>query len=168
MKKMVLIVSLIVLGLVSSVVIVYAGTETGTLDISANVVAVCTVTTSPVNFGDVTGELPETYANGDVTVNCPEGQAYNIALDAGLYYDGNYRFVGSSSPEVPYMLFKEAARSNEWGDSDFSNTFPYGSSIADTGTGVAQAHTVYGVLSGFSSVPAGTALTDAVTVTVHY
>jgi spore coat protein U-like protein len=146
----------------------HAAIETSTLDVSANVVPVCIVSTTPINFGDYDSDTG-VYANGDVTVACTSGTIYNIALDAGLYFSGVDRLVadGTGSNTIIYGLFKDSGFANPWGDSDFSNTFPDGASLADTGIGTAQPHTVYGDLSGGFTVPPDI-YTDVVTVTVHY
>jgi spore coat protein U-like protein len=69
---------------------------------------------------------------------------------------------------TPYWLFKDSSYNTEWGDVDFANTFPGGSSLADTGTGIAQPHTVYGYVANLlGGQPPGT-YTDTVLVTVHY
>ena len=33
----------------------------------------------------------------------------------------------------------------EWGDADYDGTYPFGTSVVDTGTGGDQLHSVYGV-----------------------
>lgn len=164
MKKILSIASLIILSVVFSG-ITNASQTTGTLQVSANVVSVCTVTTSPVNFGNVT---ESSIANGDVTVNCPSGTAYHIALDAGQHLLG-WRRVVLGPYSVKYELDKIQG-GPEWGDNDpgYANTYSYGSSVADTGNGANQAHTVYAYLLPFTGIPAGTTLTDTVTVTVYY
>jgi len=166
MKKLLSIVSLIVLSLIFSG-ITYAGQVNGTLPVSATVVGVCSVWTSAVNFGSVTG-LEDVNANGDVTVNCPLDTTYNIALDAGLNMDQDQRRILNGTNWMNYALYQDAGLSQEWGDSDYANTYASGTSLADTGSGVPQAHTVYGHLVGFPGISADTVLTDTVTVTVYY
>jgi len=168
MKKILSAVCLITLSLVFAG-ITYASQTTGTLQVSANVVGVCTVTTSPVPFGNVTGNV-YVFANGDVTVNCPAGTAYHIALDYGLHYSSGERRISSGTYNAYYGLFKTVAAPIPWGDNDpgYANTYPFGSSVADTGNGSIQAHTVYATLYNFSGIPVGTTLTDTVTVTVYY
>jgi spore coat protein U-like protein len=69
---------------------------------------------------------------------------------------------------VLYALFQDPSYTTEWGDLGFGNTYPSGSSLADTGTGIAQPHTVYGWLElGLQGQPLG-AYTDTVLVTVNY
>jgi len=143
-----------------------AATETGQLQVSATVVAACTVSTTAVNFGNVTGVNTE-YSTGDVTVNCANGLPYHIALDAGLNYASPYRKLAGSGYFADYRLGK-VGTADQWGDSDYANTYPGGASLADTGDGTNQAHPVRAWLDPFSGIPAETVLTDTVTVTVHY
>jgi spore coat protein U-like protein len=167
MKKILSLVSLIILGLVFSG-LTYAGQATGTLQVSANTVGVCTVSTIPVNFGTTDGSAL-VYANGDVTVNCPVDTTYHIALDAGAHRGGTFREVSdyTLNYSVPYSLSRTTEPSDEWGDVCGSGTYN-AVCVDDTGNGSNQAHTVYGRLGTFALIPGGTALTDTVTVTVYY
>jgi spore coat protein U-like protein len=146
-----------------------AATQTANLNVSATVAVVCTVSTTVIDFG-VLSSVDITLANGDVTVACATGVPYWIALDAGTNFVGGSRAVsieGVGPDFVQYALFKDFPTDTDWGDADFANTFPGGSSMADTGNGTAQSHTVYGVISPSESQPPGT-YTDTVVVTVYY
>jgi len=142
-----------------------AATVTGTLPVSVNVFVTCTVTTSPVNFGSVTGESSAVTA-GSVVVNCPIDIPYFITLDAGQHYSGGYRRIVSGAYSAAYELRKPDLAL--WGDSDYANTYPAGGSLPDTGTGVNQSHVVNATLFPFTGIPAETVLIDTVTVTVYY
>ncbi len=123
------------------------------------------MTTSSVNFGNVTGGSAT--ANGDVSVTCSENVAYHITLDAGLNYAAGARNLSDGGAgRFGYALYKDPALTSEWGDSDYANTFTGGSSLADTGNGALQAHTVYGRLLPGTGTPG--LYTDTVTVTVVY
>ncbi len=167
MKKIILVLGVLAFSLVFSAM-TYAASVTGQLQVSATVVTACTVSTTAVNFGNVTG-VDYVTATGDVTVNCSSGTPYNIALDKGLYGNDAARRLGPSVEEVNYFLFKPTG-SVEWGDADYAGTYMGGSSLADTGNGSNQPHTVNAQLNPtpFSGIPGGTVLTDTVTVTVYY
>ncbi len=149
--------------------IVYADSTTSSLYVQAQVVPVCQVYTSSVYFGSVLAGTTNV-ANGDVQVNCPSQTPYNIALDAGQNYSGTWRRVsdyGWPTSYIDYGLYKDSAYSLQWGDSDYANTYPYGSSLADIGNGLSQSHTVYGLLW----VPLGAPTNyyyDTVNVTVYF
>jgi spore coat protein U-like protein len=166
MKKLIISLFIMALGISLSGA-AYGGTETATLDVSVNKVVACTVSTTAVNFGDTDGTTM-LYADGDVTVNCTPGAPYNIALDAGQNYDTALgRILSYGVNTISYGLTQDPGYQTQWGDSDFANTFDEGSSLADTGDGTDQPHTVYGYVGTGNNVPAGT-YTDVVTVTVYY
>lgn len=142
-----------------------AATTTGTLDVSADVVGVCTVASTAVNFTGYDGSTVA-YANGGLTVNCPDGTAYQVALDAGGNYDGANRRLSGGSGSISYLLYQNSSLATSWGDAGYGDTYPAGVVLNATGTGNDQPHAVYGVLSA-STAPPGT-YTDVVNVTVHY
>ncbi len=142
----------------------HAGSTTGQLQVSATVVSVCTVSTTAVNFGNVTGQMVID-AMGDVTVDCPANLPYQIALDAGLHSVNSARYVASGGYSVHYSIGSPAG--GEWGDSGYGNT-SLGTPFGDSGNGSSQPHSVNASLNSFFGIPAGTVLTDTVTVTVIY
>ena len=145
----------------------YGATESGTMNISTNIVVACTVSTAAVNFGTDTGSTSVT-ANGSIMVKCSNGAAYNIALDKGL----NVLIAGSrtlrpasGTDAYIYLLYQNSALSTQWGDSDFANTFSLGASKAGTGNGSEQILTVYGK----RMVGSGTGtFSDTVVVTINF
>ncbi len=121
--------------------VAYGATSTSTLDVRTTIIPTCSVSTTPVYFGVHDGSTP-VYANGDVTVTCASGTGYRIALDAGqamFIFRSVTNVLGNG---ISYFLFKDGSWNDQWGDSDFTNTYPLGSSLADTGSGSAQPHTV--------------------------
>src|SRR6202050_1897194 len=65
----------------------WAGTSTGSIAVSATVSTVCSLATTPLNFGEValtgatTGATPGT---ATITLTCTGGGAYSVALNTGL------------------------------------------------------------------------------------
>jgi spore coat protein U-like protein len=165
MKRLIVIIGVLALSIIFGGVS-YAATVTANLEVSATYVGVCMVSTTAVNFGNVTGQGTMS-AQGNVAVNCSTGVNYHIALDAGLHYSGTKRHVSGGGMDVIYSLFKLVGL-ELWGDSDYANTFPLGTSLADTSIGGNQDHTVSAELDNFFGGTPGTVLTDTVTVTVHY
>jgi spore coat protein U-like protein len=141
-----------------------AATATATLDVSATVGVACSVSAVPVNFGNFVGERIE--ASGSITVTCSSGAPYNIALDAGQFYDGYWRMITNGTDYLAYEIWHPMA--SEWGDSDFDGTYSWGPSVSGTGDGRGQHHPVsaalrqgaYGISDGIYA--------DVVGVTVHY
>jgi len=145
------------------------------LYVSATLVAAVSVSTSSLNFGSFTPTSDtETFANGGITVNATSGLPYHITLDKGYYYgDAGYsgwRSLSNGTGYVVYGLWQDSAFTTQWGDNDYLDTYPNGSSQAGTGTGGGQAFTVYGILYPYTATTGSTAGTyvDYVTVTVNY
>jgi spore coat protein U-like protein len=167
MKKLIISLFIMALG-VTFAGAAHGATKTATLDVSVNVVPVCTVSTTAVDFGDYDGSI-DVFANGDVTVNCPIDVSYNIALDAGQNAAVG-RAVSDGVNGIGYELHQDSNLAFPWGDSDFASTYTSGPSLFDTGDGSDQPHPVYGAMLAFPpgfTTPTG-AYTDVVTVTVHY
>jgi spore coat protein U-like protein len=142
----------------------FGATATGILNVSATVVATCSVSTTAVNFGNYQGA--DLYSTGDVAVTCSQGTPYNIALDAGQNFDGS-RKIGNGVDAIPYALCQYGPCVGQWGDASYGDTYSAGYSLADTGNGASQSHTVYGWLLGTGPVSPGN-YTDVVNVTVYY
>jgi len=179
MKRLILALFIAVTGLaLAGTAQAFTSTTTGSMSVSATVLASCTVSTTNLNFGSYDGSARK-YANSTITVNCTNGTAYRIDIDAGLntLSTSDARRVktgtatASTSNTIQYLLSKTTTftGSNEWGDNGTTYcstcpTVPTGKSA--TGTGANQAHMVYGLLSTTGN-PAG-AYSDTVVVTVKY
>jgi spore coat protein U-like protein len=151
----------------------FGATASGTLNLSATVVPTCTVSTTPVNFENYDGY--DAHMPGEILVTCSSAISYHIALDAGQSFNGDSRGMRNGVDRLNYWLSKDSTLKYEWGDSDYDNTYPWGSSIegyTKTGKeGVGDTYTVYGFLLGPPYNPAvvspGT-FSDVVNVTVFY
>lgn len=136
--------------------------DTATMAVSATVTATCNVTTSPVAFGsvDVTSGT-NVDATGGISVTCTNGTAWAAAAGAGTGTGATVtaRTMTSGVNSLNYALFTDSARTTNFGG---ANT------ISGTGSGSAQASTVYGrVASGQTSVPSGS-YTDSVLISLTY
>ena len=142
-----------------------AETATGSLSTSATVTSNCIVSTSPVAFGNVdvtTGSAVN--GTGGISVTCTNGTAWaaDAAAGAGTGVSLTVRKMTAGANLLNYALYTESSRTTLWGDG------VTGSKISDTGTGSAQAKTIYGqVLASQVGAPAGS-YADTVVVTVTY
>lgn len=144
----------------------FASTTAGnTLGVSATVTSNCSVSTSPVAFGNVdvtTGSAVN--GSGNLLVTCTNGTAWSAAADAGLGTGASLatRKMASGADLLDYALYTDSGRTTLFGDG------VTGATVDDTGTGSQQSKTVYGkVLASQQSAPAGS-YADTVTVTVTY
>lgn len=133
--------------------------------VTANVQNKCTVSASTLDFGTPAGVLNASIniAPQPIAVTCASGTPYNIGLDGGLNSGNNINarkmILGANS--VAYQLYRNAGRTQVWGNTVGTNT------VAGTGTGTAQNLTVYGQVPAQTTPPAGT-YTDTVVVSVTY
>jgi spore coat protein U-like protein len=138
-----------------------AATVSTTVGMSSTVVATCTVTAAPLAFGTYSSvQIDQTTT---ITVNCSNGAAYTIGLGAGTAPGATVttrRMVNGGST-MNYSLFRDAARTLNWGTTIGTNT------VAGTGSGADQAVIIYGRIPGAQSVPSGS-YADTVAITVTY
>jgi spore coat protein U-like protein len=138
--------------------------------VSATVAKSCQVTAETLNFGSVEG-LPGA-ANVDrtsaISVTCTTPTAYTVGLapsNGATNGSGVMAPTGGvpgNSDTVPYQLYRDAGRSSIWGNVTGTNT------VAGTGSGHAQALTVYGRVLGVSANVRPDSYRDIVTVIVTY
>lgn len=132
--------------------------------VSATVINKCAVTVNPLHFGTNLGLLTTAVdASTTLGVQCSSGTAYNIGLNAGQNGGGdiNARAMVLGAGSVHYQLYRDAARSQVWGNTIGTNT------VTATGNGNTQYQTVYGQVLPQTTPSAGT-YNDIVTVTVTY
>lgn len=147
---------------------------TGTLTVSATVVPVCTVATTPVEFGEYKGE--EMNATGTISVVCSMGEPFDIKLDRGSHPNEGWRRValmGTTAESGSYLKYKlSKPDETEWTDADNNDDMPTpgDSALHADGTGIEQSFEVKGTLLGsaVNGFPAEGVYTDVVNVTVVY
>src|SRR5262249_10069002 len=142
----------------------FAGTTSGSMAVSATVIASCEVTANPLAFGnyDPVSASPLDAAT-TLSVMCTNGTTYDVAMGVGSGTGAttNTRKMSASSNLLSYSIYRDSNRSNLWGSTAGSNV------VSGTGTGAAQSINVYGRIPANQTAPAG-AYTDTVTVTVNY
>lgn len=140
-----------------------ASTTSTTFNVTANVIAACSVSATDLNFGSYT--LAELDGQSTITVTCTNGAPYSVALDVGTGSGATFdnRFMTSGANTLEYNLYTENTRTTIWGD----GTGPSTLSDNHTGSGIAQNLTVYGrVPAGQTSISG--AYADIITATVTY
>ena len=141
-----------------------AATDSDTFQVTASVLAACSITANDLNFGNY-NPVSGTPLNAATTleITCTNGAAYEVGLSAGLGAGASVatRFMTNGGNQLAYSLYSDAARTSGWGETSGVNT------VSGTGSGALQALTVYGQIPGGQSVPAGL-YTDTVTATITY
>jgi spore coat protein U-like protein len=148
-----------------------AGTATSNLSVTASVTANCTITTAPVAFGAydpvVTNASTALNGTGTVSVTCTNGASTTVTLGQGLNAGTGStdavparRLTDGATDYLTYTLYSDTNRSVVWGNT-------VGTGLANTGSGVLQALTVYGAVAPGQNVPAGS-YSDTVVATVAF
>ena len=142
-----------------------AQTATGSFTVQIQITAECLINSATtLDFG-ASGVLSSAKTGTSViTVQCTNGTTYNVGLNAGLGTGATVasrRMTGPASATVTYSLYTDATHTTVWGETIGTDT------VAGTGTGAAQAYTVYGQVPAQSTPAVGT-YSDTITVTVTY
>ena len=131
--------------------------------IGATVVKACTVTATPMAFGDYLGAQISSTAT--ISASCTAGAGYQVGLDAGTTPGAtvNHRsMTGPYSSQLSYNLYSDAGFSINWGNTPGTDT------VTGAGIGSAQALTVYGVIPAGQTSAAAGSYSDTVIVTLTY
>ncbi|WP_413935169.1 spore coat U domain-containing protein [Nitrospira sp. BLG_1] len=159
-----------------------AGTLTTTMPISVQISGGCSLSATGINFGNYAAgpSAPALTATGTISVTCPSSLPYKVSLNSGTAIQNgvigpngpvvNRAMTFSNNEQLGYELYKDAARTTIWGDSDLANTYPNGSSQSGTGIGANQTLTVFGLVPGgqLISAPTNASGTDTITVTLLF
>ncbi len=140
-----------------------ANTASASFNVTATVPTTCRITTNNLSFGSI-GVIN---ANVDASTNlgpvCTRNTPYTIGLDGGLAGATNptQRKMTNATSFVLYGIFRDAARSQPFGDTIGTNT------VAGTGTGLSQAVPVFGRVAP-QTTPAPATYVDTITATLTY
>lgn len=149
-----------------------AATDTANLGVSATVSASCAIsTTAALDFGAydpaVANASADLDGSGTISVTCTSGAPVAITLGQGANADTGStdaaparRMGDGGTNYLSYTLYSDSGRSTIWGNDATVD-------IETTGTGTAEAHTVYGRVAGGQNVPAGS-YSDTVVATVTF
>jgi len=144
------------------------GTATATFTVSLTLQANCTITANPLSFG-TTGVLSAA-VNQQTTlaVTCTNTTPYNIGLNAGTVASSTVTSrlmagtaTGNTSTTVGFQLYQDSGHSTVWGNTQGTNT------VGGTGTGAAQAISIYGQVPA-QSTPQPDTYQTTVTATVYF
>lgn len=142
----------------------FATTATGSLTVTATVTTACSIVALPLAFGNY-DPTSSTDLNGSTTatLTCTPGTAYKIGMDAGAGSGATVtlRKMTSGSNTLNYKLYRDSARTLNWGNTPGTDT------LDGTATLLTTLINIYGTIPNSQAASAG-AYTDTVTVTVTY
>jgi spore coat protein U-like protein len=131
--------------------------------VTATVPTSCGVTTTNLNFGSLGVLNSNMDSSTTVSPVCTNGAAYNIGLDGGLSgaTDPTQRKMRKASESITYGLYRDAARSQPFGNTIGVNT------VSGTGSGLSQSVTVYGRIPP-QATPSSGLYSDTIVVTLTF
>ncbi|UIJ46866.1 spore coat U domain-containing protein [Sphingomonas cannabina] len=142
-----------------------AQTATTTFPVTATVQTACAVTANPLAFGNYSPTAATALdATTTLSVLCTVGTSFTVGLNAGTATGATVttRRMTNGANTLSYALYREAARTNNWGNTPGTDTPP-----PTTAGALPTTLTVYGRVPAGQNVPAG-GYTDTITVTVNY
>jgi spore coat protein U-like protein len=150
-----------------------AGTATTTFQVTATVVAGCTVSAANITFGNYDSQATAALnGNAVMTLYCTDGLPFTIKLDAGQHAGGTSNFSAramwdgtAGDPTLGYQIYSDSAHTTVWGDGTGGSSTVGGTG---TGPGAAITKTMYGQVPAGQTVLVGSYNDNPVTVTVTY
>lgn len=128
--------------------------------VTATIAAACQISASTLAFEQRVHLTSPALSTSTITLRCTNGTPWRVGLNGGLENNTAARKMRNGTNRIAYSLFRDAARTQNWGNVT-------GDSVAGTGTGIDQLTTVYGRVPA-QTVPPGGAYSDTITVTVTY
>jgi spore coat protein U-like protein len=141
-----------------------AATTTTTFTVQITITTSCVINSAgTLNFGSQGVLAANVDQTSTIQVQCTNTTPYTVGIDAGASSGATVttRKMTNGANTISYSLFRDAARTQNWGTTIGTDT------VAGTGSGAAQNITVYGRVPT-QTTPAAAVYTDTVTVTVTY
>lgn len=160
--------ALLSLVILSATAAAWADTKTTTFNVLLTITKACNFTTaaSDVDFGSQLSTATNVQNLGNLRVTCTKGTGYNLGLSAGAGTGATVAarkmkgVTAGNTDEVPYTLYRESARTSNWGNTVGTDT------VTGVGTGIEQTIPVYGTVP--SANFAADNYKDVITATVTY
>lgn len=137
--------------------------NTTAFDVTVTLSASCSVSATPLSFGTVGVLSANVDAATNLSVTCTYTTPYSVSLGAGNAPGATTttRAMTLGASEVHYALYRDAGRTQNWGNNVGVDT------VAGTGTGSAQSIPVYGRVPPQTTPTIGN-YSDTVVVTVNF
>jgi spore coat protein U-like protein len=150
------------LGITACPNLLFPQTSNPTFTVTADVESNCLVNAQNIDFGPHGVLSADVDATGQISVTCTADADYSIGLDGGLAGGTpTTRKMSKAAEQITYGLYRDAGRSQAWGETIGVNT------MAGTGTGVVQNYTVYARVPP-QTTPTPGLYQDTIVVTVTY
>lgn len=135
---------------------------TNSFSVTSTVQATCSISATPMAFGTYSANAVNSTSN--ISVTCTNTTVYNVGLNAGNTSGAtvnNRSMTGPNAAKLGYKLFRDSARTLNWGNSAGSDT------LSGSGNGTQQNLAVYGQIPAGQFVNPGS-YADTITATITY
>lgn len=140
-----------------------AQSQQSDFDARLTVINGCAVTATDMDFGSPAPGTTIVNSTATVTVRCSSPSIYLVTMDRGDHAAGaQRRMLGTTGDFVEYSLFRNAARTQDWGNTLFTGRLGIGPA------GTPTDYTVYGRIPVLDTAILQGSYLDTVTVTVNF
>ncbi|VVE35376.1 secreted pili protein involved in motility and biofilm formation [Pandoraea aquatica] len=145
-----------------------SGFSTGTTNgftVNVTVINKCTINATGLTFGPSTTLRNTLTAQGALSVQCTNNDAYKILLSSGVSGQVGARTLKGQThgATIPYQLYTDSSYATAWGDGTGGT-----STYLGTGTGLAVPIPIYGRILPQPSTPAPDTYQDSITATIQF
>ncbi|MFP7723248.1 Csu type fimbrial protein [Lysobacter sp. A3-1-A15] len=149
--------------LLAAAPLAFADTATDTMNVSIEIENACTVDAADMSFGPQSDLSSAITSTADVTVDCTNQGAIEVAFSTGGSGDFAQRtMAGPGGATIDYQLYDAATGGAVLGDGSGTTA-----TFAGTSTGSIETFTVHGVVPAQGAKPVGN-YSDAITATLTY
>jgi spore coat protein U-like protein len=138
------------------------GSRTGAFPVTAQVAPNCTISATNLVFPDYDGSQVD--GQSQISLNCNPNVPWNLALGPGAFPGATAttrRMAGSGPAALAYSLYRDAARTQNWGNNIGVDT------VQGLGTGTVQNVPVFGRIRAGQAPPTG-GYVDRIVATVVF
>ena len=130
--------------------------------VNANLPSTCSATATNLNFGELSNFSASLDATSTINVLCTNATPYHVRLDGGTSGAGvTQRAMALGASKIIYGLFRDAARTQNWGSTDGVDT------VTGTGSTSSVGLTVHGRIPAQPKKPQGV-YSDTIVVTISF
>lgn len=164
LKSLFLFVFVLPVGLLGGEGTLYAQTATANFNVTITIQAQCSIAATTLDFGSQPGVITANVdSTNTISVTCTNTTPWTVSLSTGSSAAFDPRtMTGPGGATVDYNIYRDAARTEIWGDGT-GGTF----TVTGTGNGGTQPQTGYGRVPP-QAAPTPGGYSDSITATVTF
>jgi len=136
--------------------------KTVSFPVTVNVPPDCSISAADLVFGTYSGAQLD--AQSQISLTCTSGTAWNVGLNQGTFAGATVttrQMSGPGASSMSYSLYRNSGRTQNWGNTVGTDT------LSGTGSGSAQAVSVFGRVPASQNLPAGS-YQDTIIATITF